>query len=84
MSTITAPVVDTPSTAPVLDLDDGTGDPERLTHIVNQALPDNSVVAAIMNGTEVVAMCGHRFVPYRDPERYPVCRPCREALAALP
>jgi hypothetical protein len=81
MSTIiTEPIVDAPSTAP--NLDDGSGDPENLAHIVNQNLPGNNLMQAMVEGTEVVAMCGHRFVPYRRAEQFPVCKACRDALAA--
>jgi len=34
-------------------------------------------------GEEVIALCGERFIPTRDPERYPVCEGCKQALTML-
>lgn len=31
-----------------------------------------------MDGTDVVALCGHRFKPIRDPQQFPVCQRCLE------
>lgn len=81
---VTAPMVDAPSSHIAPNLDDGSGEPDRLTHIVNQHLPGNSIADAIVNGTEVIAMCGHRFIPYRRTDQFPVCKGCRDALAAEP
>lgn len=74
-------VIESPTVIESPRLDDGTGDPESLTHIVNQHLPGNSLADAMVFGTEVVALCGHRFIPYRDMAQFPVCKPCRDALA---
>ncbi len=38
---------------------------------------------ARLNGTEVVALCGHRFVPSHDPAPAPACEPCVDAAAAI-
>jgi len=42
------------------------------------------VVEAMIYGTPVTALCGWRFVPRRDPLRFPVCPPCREIRDQLP
>ena len=53
----------------------------RVAHIVKQA-GDKTAHALVMesrvNGTELVALCGHRFVAQRDPKQYPPCQPCVE------
>ncbi len=64
---------------PVLD----DKDSERVHHIINERQPGNSIVDAGVFGTEVTALCGHKFIPTRDPERFPVCQACKAALAAL-
>lgn len=38
------------------------------------------VVEAYITGQELVAVCGERFIPTRDPENKPVCSACRAAL----
>ena len=60
------------------ELDD-TGKP-RLTHIV---YPKGPLMDAIINGTPVTALCGHTWVPGRDPKRYPICTRCKEAFEAM-
>lgn len=64
-------------------VDDGK---DRLTHIINQA--DNThiwvppmttqdiVDTARMLGEYVIALCGYKWVPLHDPEKYPVCETC--------
>jgi Protein of unknown function (DUF3039) len=32
---------------------------------------------------ENVHLCGHRFQPVRDPQRFPVCPRCKELAALL-
>jgi hypothetical protein len=29
----------------------------------------------------VVALCGKKWIPNRDPQRYPVCPTCKELMA---
>jgi hypothetical protein len=38
--------------------------------------------AAIQGGT-ITALCGYRFSPVRDPQRFPVCPKCKELAAML-
>ena len=60
--------------APTLD----DGDHEKFAHIV---APASAVAEAYVTGEAVTALCGKRWVPTRDPERYPVCPTCKEILA---
>lgn len=57
-------------------------DPTR-THIVNCPPSKESSAAwlteARIYGLEVEALCGHRWVPSRDPHKHPICDPCVEA-----
>jgi hypothetical protein len=60
---------------PLLD----SGDHERYSHYVKK---DKIVQSAVL-GTPVRALCGKRWVPSRDPEKFPVCPTCREIYEGL-
>ena len=49
------------------------------THIAEAAL----ITEAYVNGTTIMALCGHIFIPHRDPEKYPICKECKEIVDAL-
>ena len=68
--TIVKPAVD-----PRLD----DGDHDRFAHYVRKS----DIVRANVEGVEVVALCGKRWIPNRDPSAYPVCPSCKEIMAAL-
>lgn len=53
---------------------DGT---PKYSHIV---YPKKILMDAIIFQTPVQALCGHTFVPGRDPKRYEVCSKCRAAF----
>lgn len=36
------------------------------------------VLEARINGTPIEALCGHVWVPARDPRQLPVCQKCRD------
>lgn len=55
------------------------GDHDRFSHYVNKAALTRSAVS----GEAVVALCGKKWVPTRDGERYPVCPACKEIYAGL-
>lgn len=38
------------------------------------------VLEARINGTELIALCGHKWVPYRDPQKFPLCPKCKEMI----
>ena len=57
-------------------LDDG--DHERFAHYVRRG----DSVRSVVEGTPIEALCGKRWIPSRDPERYPICPACKELLAA--
>ncbi|MBV6507866.1 MAG: hypothetical protein JJLCMIEE_00924 [Acidimicrobiales bacterium] len=67
-------VVQQPSTS---DVDEEEGD--RLAHIGRA----EDVTRAYVTGEVITALCGKRFVPTRDPSRYPVCEPCKQLLDRL-
>jgi hypothetical protein len=56
-----------------------TGDENIFAHIAEAAM----LTEAYVNGTTIMALCGYIFIPHRDPERYPVCKECKDILDAL-
>ena len=68
-----APVV-TPDTVDVTD----DGDHDRFAHFCRR----DDVARAYVTGKAIVALCGKKWVPTRDPSRYPVCPTCLERKAA--
>jgi hypothetical protein len=37
---------------------------------------DHGLVDAMVEGKQVLALCGYLFIPYRDPTKFPVCPRC--------
>lgn len=80
-------VFDTPYT------DDG--DPSHKTHFINPAMNtdiqdqygpmDAAIIVktARFFGIEIVALCGFKFIPERNPEKYDSCEPCAHAAADI-
>ena len=60
-------------------IDDGSGDHDRFAHYVRKA----DIVRANVEGVEVVAICGKKWIPNRDPSSYRICPTCKELKARL-
>lgn len=58
------------------DLD--VGDHDRFAHYVRKS----DLMKAYVDGERIIALCGKKWVPTRDPERFPVCPTCQEIRAA--
>jgi len=58
------------TTEPILD----DGDHDRFAHYVRKA----DIVRSNVEGVPVIALCGKRWIPNRDPAGYPVCPTCKE------
>ncbi len=56
------------------------GDHERFAHIVKKS----ELTDAMIYGKEITALCGKRWIPTRDPEKFPVCPDCRDRLSSMP
>ncbi len=57
-----------------------TGKP-LVAHIVKTERDESAaakVVEARINGTPLEALCGHVWVPSRDPKQLPMCQACKE------
>jgi hypothetical protein len=57
----------------------GDGSHDRFAHYVRKS----DIVRSNVEGVEVIALCGKKWIPNRDPSRYPVCPTCKEIMAAL-
>ena len=55
----------------------GEGDHDRFSHVV---YPKSAVMEAMISGVPCTALCGKRWVPSRDPKRYPICPTCKEIV----
>ena len=67
----------TPVEAPERPITDD-GDHDRFAHYAKKA----DIARAYATGEPIVALCGKKWVPSRDPARYPVCPTCAERRAA--
>jgi len=76
--TTTSPVTET-----LPETDSGETGPEDCAHIVDQRDPGNDITTAVVEGREVTALCGYRWIPYRKPEGRPVCEACVEAYGRI-
>lgn len=63
----------TPTEAPV-PLDTDGGDHDRFAHYARK----DDVTRAYITGEAITALCGKKWVPTRDPSRYPICPTCIE------
>lgn len=62
------------------ELEDDGGNSDRFAHYVKH--PD--IIAGGLDGIEITALCGRKFRPRRNPEKYPVCPDCKEIFDSLP
>lgn len=58
------------------------GDTDGAGDVAHYARKEDITRAAIEGGL-VTALCGTKFQPVRDPQRFPVCRPCQRLLDQL-
>jgi hypothetical protein len=56
-----------------------TDDSEQFAHYAESA----SVTEGYIMGTPVIAICGIKFVPSRDPEKLEICPICKKIVEAL-
>jgi len=57
-----------------------TGEPV-VAHIVKTEPGENAaakVLEARINGTPIEALCGHVWIPSRDPKQVPMCAKCKD------
>ncbi|MCX6430055.1 MAG: DUF3039 domain-containing protein [Actinobacteria bacterium] len=59
-------------TRPELQIDDG--DHDRFSHYVKK----EKILESEVSGKAIRALCGKKWVPTRDPEKFPICPICKE------
>jgi hypothetical protein len=62
------------------DLQDDDGGHDRYSHYVKK----EKIVESAVTGKPVRALCGKKWIPSRDPEKYPICPKCKEIYEGLP
>jgi hypothetical protein len=67
----------TPTQAPEREHTDD-GDHDRFAHYAKK----DAIARAYVTGEPIVALCGKKWVPSRDPSRYPICPTCKELKEA--
>ena len=55
------------------------GDHERFSHYVKK----EKILESALSGKPVKALCGKKWTPGRDPEKFPVCPTCKEIYESL-
>jgi hypothetical protein len=55
------------------------GDHDRFAHYA----PKDEITYAIINGTEITALCGKTWVPAHDPVGLTICPPCKQIYGYL-
>jgi len=55
------------------------GDHERFSHYVKK----DKILESALTGKPVRALCGKKWTPGRDPEKFPVCPQCKEIYESL-
>ena len=61
----------------LLSIDEG--DHERFSHYVDK----NKITESAVTGKAVRALCGKKWIPNRDPQKFPVCPTWKEIHASL-
>jgi Protein of unknown function (DUF3039) len=56
-----------------------TGEGDGYAHYARK----EEITRAAIEGGTITALCGFRFPPIRDPQRFPVCPRCKELAAML-
>ncbi|MEN9692521.1 MAG: hypothetical protein RLZZ330_165 [Actinomycetota bacterium] len=80
------PPLDSPSIGSDTILDERTdvrtndGDHDRFAHYVKK----NKIVESAITGKELTALCGKKWIPGRNPDRYPICPTCKKIYDGLP
>ena len=66
-------------TRPSEELLEDDGGHDRFAHYVKK----EKITESAVTGKSVKALCGKKWIPSRDPEKYPICPTCKEIYAGL-
>lgn len=72
---VAEPVIDPTLDDPILD----DGDHDRFAHYVRK----DKIMPSAIDGTAIRALCGKKWVPNRDPKKFPVCPECKDVFEKL-
>ena len=61
------------------EVEDDEGSHDRFAHYIKK----DKVVESAVTGKAVRALCGKKWVPSRDPEKYPICPACKAIYDTL-
>jgi len=62
------------------DIRTDDGDHDRFAHFVKK----DKIVQSAVTGKPVIALCGKKWIPGHDPQRYPICPECKKIYEGLP
>ncbi|MCU1590279.1 MAG: hypothetical protein JWP11_1535 [Frankiales bacterium] len=60
------------------ELEEDTDD-NRMSHYVRR----EDILRSAVDGVPATALCGKKWFPGRDPDKYPVCPQCKELMDML-
>ncbi len=66
-------------TSEALDTELDDNDDNRMSHYVRS----EDVLRSAVEGVPATALCGKKWFPNRDPEKYPLCPRCEELIQLL-
>lgn len=67
-----------------VEVDQTTQEPGKYAHYINEKGRPGIVMAAMVEGFEVEALCGYRWIPGRDPGKRPICPKCQDLYDNAP
>ena len=56
-----------------------SGDHDVFAHYASK----DEVTRAMVEGIPIVALCGKVWIPFRNPEKYPICPACKQIYGEL-
>ena len=56
------------------------GDHDKFAHYADK----DEVTYALIYGVPIIALCGKKWIPSRDPQGFSICPTCQEIFASLP
>ena len=66
-------------TETALDFKEDDGGHDRFAHYIKK----EKIVESAVTGKAVRALCGKKWIPSRDPSKYPICPACKEIFEGL-
>jgi hypothetical protein len=61
-------------------VDTSNGDHDKFAHYADK----DEVTYALIYGVPIIALCGKKWIPSRDPKGFSVCPTCQEIFSSIP